>query len=91
LYTGHGENQARKLFSNLLFFPKPAVEVLTSPEKTDGGYELRSRGPASQGFDALDIASTRILKLQMKRQLPSQPLPPLKDRGDRNASEASKI
>jgi hypothetical protein len=31
------------------------VEVLTSPEKTDGGYELRSRGPASQGFDALDI------------------------------------
>jgi hypothetical protein len=42
LYTGHGENQARKLFSNLLFFPKPAVEVLTSPEKTDGGYELRS-------------------------------------------------
>jgi hypothetical protein len=54
LYTGHGENQARKLFPNLLFFPKPAVEVLTSLEKTDGGYELRSRGPASQGFDALD-------------------------------------
>jgi hypothetical protein len=27
--------------------------VLTPPEKTDG-YELRSRGPASQGFNALD-------------------------------------
>jgi len=24
------------------------------PEKTAKGYELRSRGPASQGFDALD-------------------------------------
>jgi hypothetical protein len=24
------------------------------PEKTAEGYELRSRGPASQGFDALD-------------------------------------
>jgi hypothetical protein len=52
--TAHGENQARKLFPNLFFFLKPAVEGLTSPEKTDGGYELRSRGPASQGLDALD-------------------------------------
>jgi hypothetical protein len=25
------------------------------PEKTAEGYELRSRGPASQGFDALDM------------------------------------
>jgi hypothetical protein len=24
------------------------------PEKTTEGYELRSRGPTSQGFDALD-------------------------------------
>jgi hypothetical protein len=28
---------------------------ITSPEKTADGYELRSRGPASQGFGALDI------------------------------------
>jgi hypothetical protein len=26
----------------------------TSPEKTDGGYELRSRGPAARGLNALD-------------------------------------
>jgi hypothetical protein len=26
----------------------------TSPEKTDRGYELRSRGPAIRGFNALD-------------------------------------
>jgi hypothetical protein len=28
---------------------------ITSPEKTVDGYEQRSRGPASRGFDALDI------------------------------------
>jgi hypothetical protein len=55
LYTGHGENQARNYFLIYSSSPKPAVEVLTSPEKTDGGYELRSRGPASQGFGTLDI------------------------------------
>jgi hypothetical protein len=27
---------------------------ITSPEKTADGYELRSRGPASRGFDLLD-------------------------------------
>jgi hypothetical protein len=54
LYTGHGENEARNYFLIYSSSPKPAVEVLTSPEKTDGGYELRSRGPASQGFGALD-------------------------------------
>ena len=27
---------------------------ITSPEKTADGYELRSRGPTIQGFDALD-------------------------------------
>ena len=27
----------------------------TSPEKTDRGYDLRSRGPATLGLDALDI------------------------------------
>jgi hypothetical protein len=25
------------------------------PEKTDNGYELRSRGPAARGLNALDI------------------------------------
>jgi hypothetical protein len=28
------------------------------PEKTAEGYELRSRGPANQGFDVLDIERT---------------------------------
>lgn len=28
---------------------------ITSPEKTAAGYELRSRGPASRGLDALDM------------------------------------
>jgi hypothetical protein len=31
---------------------------ITSPEKTADGYELRSRGPATQGLDALDIYIT---------------------------------
>jgi hypothetical protein len=35
------------------------------PEKTAEGYELRSQGPASQGFDALD-------KLQVKVQTHGQ-------------------
>jgi hypothetical protein len=38
---------------------KPAVRGIILPEKTAEGYELRSRGPASQGFDALDMYSAQ--------------------------------
>jgi len=33
---------------------KPAAGGSPSPEKTADGYELRSRGPATLGHDALD-------------------------------------
>jgi hypothetical protein len=33
---------------------KPAVRGITPAGETADGYELRSRGPASQGFEALD-------------------------------------
>jgi hypothetical protein len=37
---------------------------ITSPEKTADGYELRSRGPASRGFDALDNSTTPFFSLE---------------------------
>ena len=53
-----GREKERYYRTNLLlsFSTKPAAGA-TSPEKTtDRGYELRSRGPATRGFDALDTS-----------------------------------
>jgi hypothetical protein len=45
--------------------------VLTPPEKTDG-YELRSRGPASQGFNALD----KLLTVLLTKEQTTEVFPP---------------
>jgi hypothetical protein len=42
---------------------------ITSPEKTTEGYELRSRGSASQGFDALDKTKGMWLVIKMVRSI----------------------
>jgi hypothetical protein len=44
------------------------------PEKTAEGYELRSRGPASQGFDALDNLVSRVRRSLPHPVLPTDPL-----------------
>ena len=46
---------SRKLSLISLSLYKPTAEGHNLAGVTDGGYELRSRGPASQGFEALDI------------------------------------
>jgi hypothetical protein len=53
--TQHYWNQSRtKLSPTSLYSLSLRLGGITPPEKTAEGYELRSRGPASQGFDALD-------------------------------------
>ena len=47
-----------KLFLHLQ--PSLRRRGITSPEKTDRGYELRSRGPATLGSDVLDILCQAI-------------------------------
>jgi len=43
-----------EVIPNLSSSLKPTAEGHNLAGVTDGGYELRSRGPASQGFEALD-------------------------------------
>jgi len=42
---------------------KPAAGDSPSPEKTADGYELRSRGPATLGPDALDKILEKLKRL----------------------------
>jgi hypothetical protein len=44
------------------------------PEKTTEGYELRSRGQASQGFDVLDSLVSRVRRSSPLSDLPTDPL-----------------
>jgi hypothetical protein len=44
------------------------------PEKTAEGYELRSRGPASQGFDVLDSLVSQGRRSSPLSDLPTNPL-----------------
>jgi hypothetical protein len=56
LYSVTAEKIKQDIIPNLslsLNQTKPAAEGKTSPEKTDR-YELRSRGPATQGPEVLD-------------------------------------
>jgi hypothetical protein len=46
---------------------------ITSPEKTADGYELRSRGPASRGFDVLDNLLRLIRAAPAQRAQRAQP------------------
>jgi hypothetical protein len=53
--------------SKIIIIIPPSLSLLslrfrgiTSPEKTAEGYELRSRGPASQGFGALDKVDPQL-------------------------------
>jgi hypothetical protein len=43
-------------------------------EKTAEGYELRSRGPTSQGFDVLDSLVSRVWRSSPRSDLPTDPL-----------------
>jgi hypothetical protein len=59
MYVNSGKRQAISDFPNISLSRKslkPAVGDSPSPEKTADGYELCSRGPATLGPDALDIA-----------------------------------
>jgi hypothetical protein len=54
------ENKASKIIIIIpLSISSLRLRGITSPEKTAEGYELRSRGPASQGFGALDNLVSR--------------------------------
>ena len=49
-----------EVIPNLSFSLKPTAEGHNLAGVTDGGYELRSRGPSSQGFEALDNLVSRV-------------------------------
>ena len=54
----------KEVIPNLSFSLKPTAEGHNLAGVTDGGYELRSRGPASQGFEALDnLVSEKCLQV----------------------------
>ena len=53
-----------EVIPNLSFSLKPTAEGHNLAGVTDGGYELRSRGPASQGFEALDRFEVRVVELE---------------------------
>jgi hypothetical protein len=53
MYTGTIEIN-KEVIPNPSLSLKPTAEGHNLAGVTDGGYELRSRGPASQGFEALD-------------------------------------
>jgi hypothetical protein len=54
MHVSQEQSQSTKKLSLISLSIKLTAEGHNLTGVTDGGYELRSRGPANQGFDVLD-------------------------------------